>query len=95
VLRRLGGRNPEAMTRIAAALGIDAVAAAEAPSRIADRMDMVFRSLGMPTRLSELGIAREGLPQVLELSLANFNADPKREFVRERDLLGEILQSAW
>ena len=24
-----------------------------------------------------------------------FNADPKREFVRERALLGEILQSAW
>lgn len=94
-LRWLGGRNPEAMTRIAAALGVDAVAAAEAPSRIADRMDSVFRSLGLPTRLSELGIAREGLPRVLELSLANFNADPKREFLRERDLVGEVLQSAW
>jgi alcohol dehydrogenase class IV len=58
-------------------------------------MEAVFRSLGMPTRLSELGIAREGLAQVLELSLMNFNADPKREFVRERELLGEILQSAW
>jgi hypothetical protein len=49
----------------------------------------------MPTRLSELGIAREGMPQVLELSLTNFNADPKREFIRERELLGQILQSAW
>jgi alcohol dehydrogenase class IV len=83
------------MARIATALGIDAVAAAEAPSRIADRMDSVFRSLGMPARLSELGIAREGLPQVLELSLANFNADPKREFVRERGALEQILDAAW
>jgi hypothetical protein len=58
-------------------------------------MESAFRSLGMPTRLSALGIARERLPQVLELSLRNFNADPKREFVRERELLGEILQSAW
>jgi hypothetical protein len=49
----------------------------------------------MPTRLSELGIAREGLQQVLELSLTNFNADPKREFRRERELLGEVLESAW
>jgi len=94
-LRRLGGRDPAAMARIAAALGLGGVAAADAPGRIADRMDTVFRSLGMPTRLSELGIAREGLPQVLELSLTNFNADPKREFVRERGTLEEILAAAW
>ena len=95
VLRRLGGRDPEAMRRIAAGLGMDGVAASETPQRIADKVDEVFRSLGMPTRLSELGIAREKLPQVLELSLRNFNADPKREFVRERELLSEILQSSW
>jgi alcohol dehydrogenase class IV len=94
-LRRLGHRDPEAMARIASALGMEGVAAADAPGRIADRMESAFRSLGMPTRLSELGIARERLPQVLELSLTNFNADPKREFVRERELLGNILQSAW
>jgi alcohol dehydrogenase class IV len=94
-LRRLGHRDPEAMARIADALGLGEGAAGDAPARIADRMDVVFRSLGMPTRLSELGIARDGLPRALELSLTNFNADPKREFVRERELLGEILQSAW
>jgi len=49
----------------------------------------------MPTRLSELRIERERLPQVLELSLTNFNADPRREFVRERGLLWEILDAAW
>jgi alcohol dehydrogenase class IV len=95
VLRRLGGRDPEAMTRIATGLGLVGVTAAEAPQRIAEKVDEVFGSLGMPTRLSALGIARETLPQVLELSLTNFNADPKREFIRERELLGEILQSAW
>jgi alcohol dehydrogenase class IV len=94
-LRRVGGRDPEAMARIAAALGIGTVAAADTPSRIADRVETVFRSLHMPTRLSELGIARERLPQVLELSLTNFNADPKREFVRERETLAEILEAAW
>lgn len=94
-LRRLGGRDPKAMARIAAALGMGGVAASDAPARIADRMDTVFRSLGMPTRLSELGIAREKLPQVFELSLTNFNADPKREFVRERETLEEVLAAAW
>jgi alcohol dehydrogenase class IV len=94
-LRRLGGRDPEAMARIASALGMGSVAAVDAPNRIADRVDTVFRSLGMPTRLSELGIAREGLPRVLELSLTNFNADPKREFIRESGTLREVLEAAW
>jgi alcohol dehydrogenase class IV len=95
VLRRVGGRDPEAMARIAHGLGLDGVAPAAAPQRIAEKMEEGFRSLGMPTRLSELGIARERLPQVLEHSLRNFNADPKREFVQERDLLRELLESAW
>jgi alcohol dehydrogenase class IV len=95
VLRRLGHRDPEAMARIAAALGMDGVTAEDAPGRIADRMDATFRGLGMPTRLAGLGIAREGLIEVLDISLANFNADPKREFVRERGLLEKVLSDAW
>ena len=94
-LRQFGGRDPDAMARIAAGLGMGDTAAGDAPGRIADRMETVFRSLGMPTRLSALGIAREGLPRVLELSLTNFNADPRREFLREREQLGQVLQSAW
>jgi hypothetical protein len=58
-------------------------------------MEAVFRSLRMPTRLSALSIESAKLPQVLEHSLRNFNADPKREFVRERELLSEILLAAW
>jgi alcohol dehydrogenase class IV len=95
VLRRVGSRDPDAMARIARGLGLDGVAPTAAPQRIAEKMEEGFRSLGMPTRLSELGIARERLPEVLEHSLRNFNADPKREFVRERELLGELLESAW
>jgi hypothetical protein len=49
----------------------------------------------MPTRLRELDFPREGLVRVLENSLKNFNADPKREFVRERELLHEVLNQAW
>ena len=94
MLRRLGARDPEAMARIAAALAITG-SPGEKIERIADHVDATFRSLGMPTRLSGLGIERAVLPQVLELSLTNFNADPKREFVRERGLIGTILESAW
>jgi len=34
-------------------------------------------------------------PGWLDNSLKNFNADPKREFVRERDKLRAVLDAAW
>ena len=97
VMRRLGARDPEAMCRIAQALDAwrDGDTVAAAPMRAAAALEHIFQSIGTPTRISQLGIPRETLPQVLEHSLKNFNADPKREFVHERELLGEVLQSTW
>ncbi|MEO7726985.1 MAG: iron-containing alcohol dehydrogenase, partial [Burkholderiales bacterium] len=97
VLRRLGSRDPLAMANLARGLGVwdGSMPVAEAPQRAAEQLDSFFTSLGMPTRLRDLDFPREGLKNVLENSLKNFNADPKREFVRERDLLHEVLQAAW
>jgi alcohol dehydrogenase class IV len=95
MLRQLGDRDPDAMARIAAGLGISGASLSEVPGRIAEKMDAEFSALGMPTRLSGLGIARARLPHVLELSLRNFNADPRRDFVRERERLAQILEAAW
>src|SRR4029078_9723441 len=95
MLRRLGNRDPGPMARIAAGLGIGDAPAVELPEGIARQMEAVFQSLGMPPRLSGLNIERSRLPEVLEHSLRNFNADPKREFVRERELLTQILDAAW
>src|SRR5690349_3516 len=68
-LRHLGDRDPAAMAQIAAALSATGVPASSVPERIAASMEAVFRSLGMATRLSGLGIERGRLPQVLEISL--------------------------
>jgi len=97
VLRQLGTRDPEAMLRMARALGVweEGVPLDEAPFRVADALDSAVHLLGMPTRLSALGVERAELPRVIEHSLRNFNADPKREFVRERDLLSKVLEAAW
>jgi alcohol dehydrogenase class IV len=97
VLRRLGARDPQAMAQLAQGLGIwdDNMPLAEAPQLAADYLDKLFAGLGMPTRLRELTFPREGLSGVLENSLKNFNADPKREFMHERDLLHDVLQAAW
>ena len=97
VMRKLGSRDPEAMCRIAAALDAwrEGEPVDEAPERAAAALERAFRAIGTPTRVSELGIPRESLPTILEHSLKNFNADPKREFVRERDLLRGVLESTW
>jgi alcohol dehydrogenase class IV len=97
VMRRLGSRDPDAMRRIAQALGAwrEGDAVAEAPERAAAALEKTLASVGMPIRLSQLGIPQESLATILERSLKNFNADPKREFIRERDLLWDVLQSTW
>ena len=97
VLRQLGTRDPEAMVRMARTLGVwgEGAPTDEAPFRVADALEGTLRSLGMPTQLSALGIERSALAQVIEHSLKNFNADPKREFARERELLSKVLEAAW
>src|SRR4051812_17983343 len=97
VMRRLGSRDPQAMSNIARGLGVwdEAKPLINAPLLAADYLDKFFTSLGMPTRLRDLDFPRDGLGRVLENSLKNFNADPKREFVRERELLNDVLQAAW
>lgn len=97
VMRRLGARDPEAMCGIAKALGVwrDGEAVAEAPFRAAAELEKIFASLDLPINLTQLNIPRASAEKVLAASMTNFNADPKREFVRERELLGDVLASAW
>lgn len=97
VMRALGERNLPEMGRIAQALGAwDGTGSAqETPRLAADTLDAIFRRAGMPTRVAELGVPRESAERILAHALKNFNADPKREFVREREQLLSLLQSCW
>jgi len=93
VIRHFGARDPEAMDSIAKAFGI--IDARPAHERAAEAVESAFAGASMPVRLGQLGIPRDSLPTILENSLRNFNADPKREFLRERDTLMAALQAAW
>jgi len=97
VMRKLGHRNPEAMALIAQGLEVwrDGDSIDSAPEKAAGELERLFKNAGMPVRVAELKIPRESLPLILENSLKNFNADPKREFVRERDLLLGVLEACW
>ena len=97
VARKLGHRDPQAMCRMAAALGVwqEGDAVDTAPERLAAELERIFSGLGMPTRLSHIDIPHSSKAYILDNSMKNFNADPKREFIREKDLLGEVLESTW
>lgn len=93
MIRHFGARDPQAMALIAEAFGVSDDRAAH--ERAAEAVELAFKQAGMPTRLRELDIPRDSLETVLNNSLKNFNADPKREFLRERDALLAALQAAW
>lgn len=97
VMRELGSRDPEAMALIAQGLGVwrDGDAIDAAPARAAAELERVLQSVNMPMRVSQLDIPRDSLPQIVNNSLKNFNADPKREFVREKDRLLSAIEACW
>jgi alcohol dehydrogenase class IV len=97
VMRRFGSRDPQAMCNIARALDAwrDGEPVDEAPERGAAALERILTSVQMPVRLSQLEIPRASVVRLLDLSLKNFNADPHREFSREREKLGAALEAAW
>jgi len=97
VLRRLGHRNPAEMCRMAEALGVwlPGMGESEAPRRAADMLQHLFGSLGLRARLRDLDVPQEGMALIVQDSMKNFNADPKREFLQHRDELLEVAQACW
>lgn len=93
VIRHFGARDAQAMALIAEAFEI--TDSRPAHERAAEAVEKAFTQAGMPVKLRELNIPRDSLATVLENSLKNFNADPKREFLREQAALMAALEAAW
>lgn len=70
---------------------------ADGVEAVAQAVSDHFASLGMPTRLRDLGLPRAELPHLLAHAGRNFNADRAREFIdaRERTRLANTLDMAW
>jgi len=58
---------------------------------IANAVEGFFASKGFRCDLKTLGLKADQLPRVREMALRNFNADPKGEFIKEVDLLDNVL----
>jgi alcohol dehydrogenase class IV len=97
MMRHFGDRNPGAMCNIAECLGVwrEGDSIADAPLRAADKLEEIFKSLGLPTRVGQLGIPVSTADEIVAGSLRNFNADPKREFQRNVEPIRQSLLAAW
>ena len=76
------------MAEIASALGQPGQSAA-------DQVEALIARLGLPTRIGQLGIARERLPQIAQKAMANpwVHSNPRR--ISDASQVEALLQQAW
>jgi alcohol dehydrogenase class IV len=72
------------------------MSAEEGQEAIADTLDSLLRSIGMPTRVSELGFPREDIPAISAETVANFNANAETRSDDARIAASmALLEAAW
>ena len=69
----------------------DAVAAAKA----ADAVEAFFGRIGMPLRLRDVGVPRDGIQQIAEDALADFGLHRNARPISGAQELAELLESVW
>jgi alcohol dehydrogenase class IV len=90
-IRHFADLCPDAVAQMGLALGLP-VADAAIPGRVAEAVESLMGSLGLPDRLD--GVSQQNREQALESSLFNFNADRTRELSQYGDRLLAVLQES-
>ena len=67
----------------------------EAAEATADRLEAIYRDIGMPTRVHELDIPQADLPLLAQDTLKNFNANPGLRSDDDQEQMLKLLQAAW
>jgi alcohol dehydrogenase class IV len=97
VTRLTPPRDTRGTARIAEALGVwsEGMSSEAAVAATADALASLYTSIGMPTRVRELSVPEEDLPQLARDTLKNFNANPgTRPESYVEDML-QLLRAAW
>ncbi len=83
------------LAKVAAALGVPCSDAATQLSMTIDVLTGIFSELGVPARLSELGVPREDLPELAGLAMGDWflRGNPRR--VQSASELQQIMEEAW
>ena len=97
VTRLTTPRDLDRGKRIATALGVleGGMSAATATAAAADAMESFYRSIGMPTRVQELGVPETDLPLLAQDALKILSTDEREQPKEHADELLRLLQTAW
>jgi alcohol dehydrogenase class IV len=97
VMAAMGERDGDRAVRMAEALGVwrEGMSAAEANKAVTEALTAFYRSIGMPARLSDLGIPRDVLPQLAQDTLKNFNANPGERPADQAERMLALAEAAW
>ena len=70
--------DPQSARQVAEALGVwrDGMSAGDATHAVADTVEAIYTRVGVPTRLSQLDIPEDDLPNIARETTKNFNANP-------------------
>lgn len=83
--------------RLARALNAadDSTSDADAAAKAADAVEAFFGRIGMPLRLREVGVPREGIQQIAEDALDDFGLHRNARPINGAGELAELLESVW
>ena len=97
VTRLTPPENIETAARIADALGVwqHGMNSSDAAGATADKLDEIYRGIGMPARLRDVDIPKVDLPLLAQDTLKNFNANPGDRPDDYTARMLSLLEAAW
>ena len=89
--------NPSGQVRLASLMGVDMAAMDEDARAVAaaEAIAETFSDLGMPLRLRDVGVPREGIELIAEDAMTDFALHRNIRPVKEASELVELLREAW
>lgn len=92
VIRFNAPASPQGIDRLAQALGLGRPAGADA---VASAFEALFRQLGLPLRLREVGVTQESLPALAAVSMDDWFVRDNPRVVEDARVLEDLLSQAW
>ena len=90
--------DPESARQVAEAIGVwrDGMSAGDATLAVADAVEAIYTRIGVPTRLRDLDIPQDELPNIARETIKNFNANPGARSPEAQVAAAlRLLQAAW
>ena len=83
------------MAKVATALGVPASGGEAQLQQVTDKVQAIFRALGVPARLRDLDVPREHLPELAALAMGDWFLRGNPRPVHAAAELQQILEQAW